>query len=60
MEDFEKKWRGDFGSSWKNIQPWFTYSSMIFINGGVISPGLRVIESHAFNVEASGKIERNI
>ena len=22
MEDFEKKWRGDFGSTWKNIHPW--------------------------------------
>ena len=21
MEDFEKKWRGDFGSTWKNIHP---------------------------------------
>ena len=29
MEDFEKKCRGDFGSTWKNIHPWFKYSDLL-------------------------------
>ena len=28
MEDFEKKWRGDFGSTWKNIHPCQTNSNI--------------------------------
>ena len=38
MEDFEKKWRGDFGSSWKNIQPCFTLGDALVFCPWAISP----------------------